>query len=146
MQARTLTEIVKELEPLLRERLTSMRVTVDGGQAVATLSILLFGPPGAFGQAGPYQITANLDGLPAGVQAAGWERFPDQRRVVRMDVPISDQIAELDASGLVGGLDAARYQYNLSDANAAGVAALSWTIKTHAGSQQERTAWLMSIR
>lgn len=144
-ETRTLAEIVADLEPRLRDTLSSLAIAFDGERASVTLSFALYGPPGTFGRAGPYQVTVDTANMPEGVSLAGWERYPDQQRPVTLDVPIPDQIAALEDAGMVGSLDAARFDGG-SDAVRAGYPATRWIVKTHAGSQNERMAWLRSVR
>jgi len=78
-----------------------------------------------------------------GVSLMAWERVPDQEHPVDIneidrDRDVRAQVAGLQSSGLVGRLDMARFD---------GADRLtSYLIKTHAGSQAERSTWLMGLR
>src|SRR5690606_7221496 len=58
---------------------------------------------------GPYQVTVDVDALPEGVTVKQWVRCPDYGFTLTGNVPVESQIRELYASGLLGPLDAARY-------------------------------------
>lgn len=78
-----------------------------------------------------------------GVSLIAWERVPDQEYPLDLndlarDRDMQSQAASLQASGLVGKLDMARF--DSADRRT------SYLIKTHAGSQAERTKWLMGLR
>ena len=82
---------------------------------------------------------------PSGVQGislTSWVRVPDQEYPLALDELQRDrdvraQAAALQASGLVGRLDMARF--DCEDRRT------SYLIKTHAGSQVERSRWLMRL-
>lgn len=128
----TLTEIVCELEPVFVASLSAIRIEMADGEAVAVLNCALFTD-----QVPDYVRAADL---PPGVGLTARVRWPDQRRPLSMDVPIDQQIRDLHASGLVGSLDAARFQEV-----SGGRRAIRWLVKTHAGSDAERFAWLKSL-
>ena len=77
-----------------------------------------------------------------GVSLRSWVRVPDQYHPLdldelRRDSDVRVQAVMVQLSGLIGQLDMARYD---SDRRT------SYLIKSHAGSQQERTRWLMGLR
>jgi len=139
--AETLVQIVESLEPAERDHLSAIRVALDGDHATATLSISLFLPAAPTSRAGAYTITAALTDLPRSVAASGWTRYPDIVRRVGLDDPLDQQIRALHASGLVGALDASRFDGGAT-AVRAGHPATSWIIKTHAGSAREHQEWV----
>jgi hypothetical protein len=67
----------------------------------------------------------------------GIERYPDRLVEVETATPMEDQIRALHASGLVGGLDAVRFDADTTEARQRH-ALVSWVVKTHAASQAER--------
>jgi len=140
-----LTEIVRGLEPRLLETLEHIHITFDGSLAEAVLSFHLYGPPSIGKRVGPYSISVDTDNLPEGVSVSGFERYPDRVVEVSTTTPMEDQIRALHASGLVGGLDAARFGGG-AEAVRQGVAPASWIVKTHAASQAERLAWLQALQ
>jgi len=78
-----------------------------------------------------------------GVGLMAWERVPNQEYPLDLDELDRDramraQAAALQESGLIGTLDLARY--DREDRSTA------YLIKTHAGSQRERTHWLLSLK
>jgi hypothetical protein len=129
--AKTLAAIIADLEPAQRDALSGIHVTMDKGTAVARLSISLFGPIG-FGRS-TGGITVDTANLPDGVSVGGAERHPDIVRSLTTDTPLDEQIAALRESGIVGGVDAARVGPDKGG--------YRWTIKTHAGSSDERAVW-----
>lgn len=142
----TLTEIVAGMEPPLRAALAAIRVDCDGAGAEARLSISLFRPPSPAGSVSGYAVTIDTASLPAGVSLTGWERWPDIVRTISMATPMAAQIAALDASGLVGTLDAARFvPVHAADVAAGHHPAARWIVKTHAGSDAERLAWMRTL-
>lgn len=58
---------------------------------------------------GPYIVTVDVDALPPGVTVRQWARCPDYRFTLTGAVSVELQIRELHASGLLGPLDASRY-------------------------------------
>ena len=71
---------------------------------------------------------------------SGPPRFwPDQKRLLDSKVPIQEQISELQQTQLLGNL-AFTYLAAIENEGAA-----LWLIKTHAGSDEERTDWLRSV-
>jgi len=70
----------------------------------------------------------------------GAPRFwPDQTRLLESRIPIRDQIAELDRTGILGRLEPVYLRA------VKGEAAAVWIIQTHSGSEEERAVWLRSV-
>lgn len=130
MTAPTLRDLILGLEPRLQSTLSAIWVSDGPEGRMAQLSFLLFGPSGT-GQ-GRY-ATADLDNLPEGVSATGWERWPDRTYLIDGAGNIEDAIRALDADRIVGALD----WYRHGD---------RWLVKAHAGSQDERNHWMMGLR
>ena len=65
--------------------------------------------------------------------------WPDQNRLVEGGIPLQDQIRELQESHLFGNLDAIHL------IAIEGAAAELWIVETHAGSHEERSAWMRSV-
>lgn len=90
-----------------------------------------------------HRISVDTEHLPRrclGVSVAGWTRWPDLERDLDALAEVEEQIRDLYATGLLGTLDAARFT-PLTDPTQPP----RWTVKTHAGSQAERSAWLLSL-
>lgn len=137
-QPMTLLEATMSVEPQLRRRISAISAEWDKDAVTARFSINLMTP---------YRgrvATVDTDDLPAGVTFAGFERWPDIERAIATEPDMWEQIRELDASDVLGRLDAARFDYG-APAVQAGYAPVSWTIKTHAGSKRERQAWVMGL-
>jgi hypothetical protein len=70
----------------------------------------------------------------------GAPRFwPDQTRLLHSEVPMQDQISELEQSQLLGNL---KFSYLTASENEEQAL---WMIETHAGSEEERMDWLGSV-
>jgi hypothetical protein len=65
-------------------------------------------------------------------RAGGLRFWQDQTRLLQSKLPIREQIDELHESGVLGDL---AFAYRRS----------SWMIKTHAGHELERRAWLRAV-
>lgn len=135
----TLTEIVTDLEPALLESLADIRVELDAvvpTAMTATLSFSLFRQP-------PTERVIGPEPLPDGVGLMPIERWPAMVKPLALEPDVMTQIRDLDASGLVGHLDAAQYVTIPGDpaAIASGHPPVSYLIKTHAGSAAERQEW-----
>jgi hypothetical protein len=65
--------------------------------------------------------------------------WPDQKRILVSDVPIEDQIKELHMTGLLGNL---AWVYRVATE---GESAGRWIIETHAGTREERLAWIRLV-
>ena len=65
-------------------------------------------------------------------RAGGLRFWPDQTRLLQSELSVREQIDELHESGVLGDL-AFAYQSR------------SWMIKTHAGHELERRAWLRAV-
>jgi len=81
--------------------------------------------------------------IPPGIGFMAWERVEDQVYPLDLDELARDegiraQAAAVQDSGMIGRLDMARY--DRADRSTA------YLIKSHAGSQSERTRWLMGLR
>ena len=129
MADRTLRDLILAHEPLLRRTLSAIWVEDTAAGRTATLSYVCYGPIGT--GRGCY-ATVDDAALPDGVTLGGVERWPDSRYVIDGGGTPDDAIRALDADRLVGALDWTRIGSR-------------WIVKTHAGSQRERTAWLLSL-
>jgi hypothetical protein len=139
----TLTEIVRDLDPLLREQLSAVRIEPRAVGFTATLSFCLcssWRDPADVEEieTGQHVITADLRELPLGVGATVTERWPDMLVGLDPATHPETQIHELHASVLVGHLDAVRI-------DRADGATRAWVIKTQANSEKERAAWLRAL-
>ena len=65
--------------------------------------------------------------------------WPDQRRLLDDQIPIQDQILELDASRILGKLASVYLAPIEGDVDE------MWIVETHAGSREERNGWLKSL-
>lgn len=144
MTEQTLTEIVTGLEPLLIERLSRIRITWDGTGATATFAFSLRVQAGKGSRVRGYEIEVDTDDMPEGVSLTGWACYPDLVRPLSLSPDVETQIRELNGSGLVGTLDASRYSTGAEGVRR-GHPATSWVISTHAGSDEERRAWVRRI-
>jgi hypothetical protein len=140
----TLVEIVRDLDPLLREHLGAVRIEPHADGFTATLSFCPYEaarqPSETLGTETVHHVlTADLHAPPPGVAATAADRWPDE--IVELDpaTPADAQIRQLDASGLVGRVRAARL-----DAPDGGPTR-AWIAETHAGSDAERANWLLSL-
>ena len=136
--------IIQELPGTYRERLSAFTIERRGGRWYAILTYALVVPTNAGTEAGPYAITVESRDLPPGITLSGHVRVADSIHalVLRWQERIDPQ-AEVHAmlravhkSGVVGALDIARFDSG---------GAPHWIVKTHAGSDAERAAWLRSI-
>jgi hypothetical protein len=144
-----LVEQVIALPDRVRERVSAIRIELAGPYPHAVFSVALYGPAGWMGllpdepDPAGYAIAVDDTALPSGVSMTGWSRQPDVLRVLAGVPPtveaIEDQIRRLDASGLLGRLDAVRIQPRSAGPDCSG---LHWLVVTHAASQAERDAWL----
>jgi hypothetical protein len=114
----SLLEAVRSLGEIEITNLSRILIAPRNGEIVATFSISANLPHAADGN------------LPTGVSLLGWERWPDQERVIDWRADLGTQIRELERAGIVGRLDT---HHKGSD---------SWAITTHAGSDKERHAWV----
>ena len=76
--------------------------------------------------------------LPEELRTGPVRMWPDQKRILVSDVPIEDQIKELHMTGLLGNL---AWVYR---AATEGTSAGLW-IQTHAGTREERLAWMKLV-
>jgi len=116
-----LLEAVQSLGELERSALSSIRIERDAGGYRARFDFALKLP------------RTESPELPKGVELRGFSRWPEQEILLDWRTPALDQIKALDTSGICGRLD---WFEPRPDA---------WTIKTHAGSDQERRAWLFTL-
>lgn len=140
----TLIETVRNLDPSLRDYLSSIRIVPQGSWYQAALSFCLYSSYGdpdepVETEISRYTITTDLTRSPKGGCATASERQPDMVVAIDPATHPEAQISDLYASGLVGKLNMVRFL--TSD----GSSVRSWVIKTHAGSQEERSAWLLSL-
>jgi hypothetical protein len=117
-----LLESIQTLGELERSALSSIRIERDSSGYRARFDFALKLPR-------PEALE-----LPAGVELQGFARWPEQELLLDWRTPALDQIKALDQSGLCGRLD---WFEPRPDA---------WTVKTHAGSDQERRAWLFGLQ
>lgn len=124
MSQRSLADHVAASPPEMQRAISSIWIGEAAGRWIARASISTFlSDPG-------------LDPvLPDGVSRAAIHRHPDVEWDLDPTMSVEIQIRTLHATGMLGSLDAARY--NGSDC------APSWVVKTHAGTQAERTAWML---
>ena len=121
----TLLQAVQSLSLVEAAAASWITIRPAGGQTVAVFTVALLLP-----FADPC--------LPK--EFAGETRlWPDQIRVLDKEPRIEDQIDELEAAGLLGELDSVYLGAVESGAHPL------WIIETHAGSPEERTAWLKSV-
>lgn len=107
----TLLESVLRLDDTLRSHLSAIHIDDDPDRPLtARLSISIMVPYGVVTEAGPYTITVDLTDLEEGVTHSSWTRWPTITRSLTGDIPILDQIQQLQNSGLVGDLDVATFE------------------------------------
>jgi hypothetical protein len=119
---------------------SSLHIESDGPRYRVSLSIALYGQGTAPTTTHGHRVSVDTENLPKGVSVTGWSRWPDLQRELDPLDEVEEQIRSLSASGLLGTLDAARFT-PLSDPDQPP----RWTVTTHAGSQAERDAWLLSL-
>ena len=78
-----------------------------------------------------------------GISQMFWERVPDQVAALDLseisrDADMRMQVAAVQSSGLLGSLQLARYDRDDR--------CTSYLVKSHAGCQRERTAWLLGLQ
>jgi len=76
--------------------------------------------------------------LPAELRTGPVRMWPDKKRIIESDVSIEDQIMELHMTRLLGNL---AWVYLAPTEGAA----RRWFIETHAGTLEERLAWMRSV-
>lgn len=141
----TLTDIVQSLEPIFLRSLDAIIVDFHGDHATARLTFHLY-TQGDTAAAGPYVISFDDHNLPDGVESCALLHWPDRTVPLTLRLPVETQIRDLDATGLVGTLDAARFDADALQVEMGLHPPSRWIIKTHAGTQTERVAWLQSLR
>jgi len=77
--------------------------------------------------------------LPAPFRTGQPRFWPDRRRLLDSPVKMQDQIQELQQTHLLGDL------MSIPLRSAGGESTVMWIIETHAGSRDERLAWLRSV-
>ena len=77
--------------------------------------------------------------LPEELRTGPVRMWPDQKRILVNEVPVEDQIMELHRTRLLGNLE---WSYL---APAEGQSAGLWIVKTHAGTREERLAWIKML-
>lgn len=140
---RNLLDIVLALDAEDRRALSTIIIerSRDGGwQARCSICRDQYAEGAAVERIANQEIGADI---PPGIGMMAWVRVPDQEYPLDLDEIERDrslraQASALQASGLVGQLDMARF--DRADQ------ATSYVLKTHAGSQRERTQWLLSLR
>jgi len=132
-----LTYIVRDrLEPVLLAALSCITVELREGLTTARMSFALYGnSPTA--QLLLHTISVSDEPLPTGVTGTYITRWPDALYELPPQPGAVEQIQDLAASGLVG-----RVNWHHFDL---GAGLHHWLIKTRAGSQAERTAWLLAL-
>lgn len=107
----TLLETIDGLDDTLLSHLSTIIIDEDAdGALTATLSIDLYVPGGTTATAGPYAISADLSDPPEGITPTSLVRWQDITKPLANDVDIIEQIQQLQASGLVGDLDASSFE------------------------------------
>lgn len=138
----TILDVLTGLPPVLLRAASGLTVRTiddDPDHAEVAVSIALMLPMAGSTLTTPrHEVTIDTDDLPSGVGVTGFGRYPDQIRIIPLIEPLVDQLAAVERSGIAGHLDVARF-----DADAPTYP--HWHVKTHAGSQAERTAWLESL-
>ncbi|MGI8403715.1 MAG: hypothetical protein ACR2OE_02905 [Thermomicrobiales bacterium] len=138
----TILDVLTGLPAVLLRATSGLTVSTidhDPDHAEVAVSIALMIPMSGSTLTTPrHEVTIDTGDLPAGVGVAGFGRYPDQVRIISLIEPLSDQLAAVEESGIAGHLDVARF-----DADAPTYP--HWHVKTHAGSQAERVAWVESL-
>lgn len=107
----TLLEAVLLLDDTLRSHLSAIHIDDDPDWPLtARLSIAIMIPHGVNAEAGPYSITVDTANMPEGVTHSSWTRWPDITRPLTPDIPILEQVQQLQDSKLVGDLDVATFE------------------------------------
>jgi hypothetical protein len=77
--------------------------------------------------------------LPTELSTGELRFWPDRVRVLESEVPMQDQILELQRSGMLGNLAVVTLMANQMETPAL------WLIETHTRSRDERMTWLRSV-
>ena len=77
--------------------------------------------------------------LPEELRTGSKRMWPDQKRIIEREIPVEDQIMELHKTRLLGNLAWVRR------AATAGASSGLWIIETHAGTREERLAWVRLV-
>lgn len=140
---RTLIEIIGDLEPVLHDTLSTIRLEWRPEGATAQLSFCLSRWAGKQSVLHDHAIAVDQTDLPAGIAVTSFERWPDRFSRLALTPDAKTQIRDLDRLGTLGRLDAS--EYRVTEGDRSNHAAISWIIKTHAGSDAERAAWIRGI-
>jgi len=108
----TLVDAILQIPETLRDKISAITIRPAGDAYEAVVSIATMVPviEGAeYESDGPYTVTVDANALPPGVAVKQWVRCPDYKFTLTGAVPVEPQIRELHASGLLGSLDASRY-------------------------------------
>jgi len=108
----TLVDAILQIPETLRDKISAITIRPAGDAYEAVVSIATMVPviEGAeYESDGPYTVTVDANALPPGVAVKQWVRCPDYKFTLTGAVPVEPQIRELHASGLLGPLDASRY-------------------------------------
>jgi len=108
----TLVDAILQIPETLRDKISAITIRPAGDAYEAVVSIATMVPviEGAeYESDGPYTVTVDANALPPGVAVKQWVRCPDYKFLLTGSVPVEPQIRELHVSGLLGPLDAARY-------------------------------------
>ncbi|MBF6591286.1 MAG: hypothetical protein IVW57_12275 [Ktedonobacterales bacterium] len=141
----TLSDIVRNLEPIFLRSLDAINVSFYGDHTTATLIFHLY-TQGTTASAGPYVISFDDKNLPDGVTSMALMHWPDRTVPVTLRIPVETQIRDLYHTNLLGMVDAARFDADAQQVEMGLHPSATWIIKTHAGSLQERLDWLASLR
>src|SRR5262245_56293009 len=120
----TLLEAAESLGTVALAAISSIAIRPIGSQYAARFTIALL-------------IPLRDPKLPEHLRTGPVRFWPDQRRLLESRLPMQDQITELHVSGIVGNLDAVHLKPNDTPE--------LWVIETHAGSREERLAWMRSV-
>ena len=137
-----LTAIVRGMDPVLRDHLSDICVHFRGETAEVSLRMARFRSPEAGPGENPWHATDKDPG--------GAARWPTLVHEIPLDMTMGEQLENLERSELVGGLRNTRNQHGN---NFGGLrpkrtwgppAGRSWRLLTNAGSEEERSAWLLA--
>lgn len=139
-----LAEIVAAVPEMLRGAISTLWVEPrpsGGWQVRLTYALPVAAYPGEITGTRQHQIAVDDRDLPLGVHVTDRARYPDSVHplLVWGDDPrphIDHQIRQLSANGTLGSLDASIHHAPDGD---------QWCVKTHAGSDAERAAWLRAL-
>lgn len=133
----TLRQAVESIDPLLLPHLGSIYLMLHPDGVTAWLGIHLMVDGQCARTPSGDVITIDASSLPDGVNVTARVRWPEIERQITLAVPLTDQLRELEDSGLVGGLDTARIDHGPGQ-----TPRYTWIVKTHAG-DAERQRWAL---